>query len=247
MAITTTAPYTSGVAVTTVLRRYRDKGLSLPITTDVLIRAGVTESLVKRTLQAMQLLDLIDEAGQPTPIFQKMRTVPEVDYKACLQEWLKSAYSEVFQYVDPMEDDASRVRDAFRTYVPHGQQDRMVSLFLALCAEAGLAPEQNRAEAKPRARKSATPRAAVSRSALGGDTGNSSPAHSPAGRQRQVHFSNTLPPALAGLIQSIPAAERGWTKVERDRFYDTFGTVLDFAIPIRANPADEPFDDGFGE
>lgn len=237
MPITSTAPYTSGNTVTSVMRRYRDKGLSLPITDDVLLRAGVTESLVKRTMQALQLLDLIDEAGNPTPTFQKMRTVPEADYKDCLKEWLQSAYAEVFQYVDPMTDEPSRVRDAFRTYTPHGQQDRMVSLFLALCAEAGLAPEQKKSEPKLGARKSAPRTTSVAAAAASSVRARQAVVPNPAAHQRQQTINNGLPPALAGLIQSIPSADIGWTKAERDRFFATFGTVLDFAIPIVAHSA----------
>lgn len=234
MAITSTAPYTSGPAVLTVMQRFRDKGLTTPITADVLMRAGVRESLIPRTMPALQLLELIDDAGQPTATFQKFRTVPEDQYKAVLADWLRSVYADVFQFVDPSADDAKRIRDAFRTYQPHGQQDRMVSLFLALCAEAGLVPEGKKAEPKPAARKPATPRAASPRQ----QKASAVPLNQPIVSRGGLDLSN-LPPVLAGMIQSIPAPSKGWTKTERDRFLATFPAVLDFSIPIISAETDD--------
>jgi hypothetical protein len=229
MSISSTAPYTSANAINSVMRRFREKGLTTPITGDVLVRAGVSDSLVPRTLQALQLLDLIDDAGQPTPTFQKMRSVPEAGYKACLAEWLQSVYAEVFKFVDPGTDDATQVRDAFRTYTPHGQQDRMVALFLALCAEAGLAPETKKSEPKPAARKPTTARVQPAAS-------RSKPLQTPAS-----HGGVQIPafaPALAGLLQSIPTGATGWTKQQRDKFIVTFESVLDFVVPIVEETAD---------
>lgn len=232
MAITASAPYTSGNSLTTLMRRYRDKGLSKPITGEVLMKAGVSDSLVPRTLQALQMLDLIDDSGEPTPTFEKMRTVPEADYQECLADWLRSAYADVFQYVDPSEDDSARVRDAFRTYTPHGQQDRMVALFMSLCADAGLVDESKKSAPKPGGRKQSvrTPR-------------QKTPPVKQAREVDQRHRSHEdlaagLPPAIAGLIQSIPKSG-GWTQEMRDKFLTTFGTVLDFAIAIREEPPEE--------
>lgn len=229
MPVTSTAPYTSGSAVTTVMRRFRDKGLTTPITSDVLIRAGVSDSLVPRTLQALQILDLIDDTGQPTPTFQKMRAVPETEYKATLAEWLQSVYADVFMFVDPGTDDVTRVRDAFRTYTPHGQQDRMVNLFLTLCAEAGLAPESKKSEAKSSPRKPNSVRQAPLAT-------RAKPAVMKKDQFRGSGVGgvdvSSFPPALAGLLQSIPSTSSGWTQQQRDKFLTTFGTVLDFVVPI---------------
>lgn len=220
------APYATGSSVIGIIRRFRDKGLSAPFTGDVLLRAGVSESLVNRTMHALQTLELIDDKGMPTPTLQKMRVVGESEFKQCLADWIRSAYAEVFQFVDPAKDDAVRVRDAFRSYTPIGQQDRMVSLFLSLCAEAGLVNESKKSETKPAARKPPTQR------------GSSTTLVSTriAARNPLQHtnvFSNTgLPPALAGLMQSLPPPGTGWTKEKRDLFVSTFQTVLDFDIPI---------------
>jgi hypothetical protein len=225
------APYTAGSAVINVIRRFRDKGLTAPFTLDVLTRAGVSESLAPRTLQALGTLELIDDKGMPTPTLQKIRVVSEKEYKACIADWIKSVYAEVFQFVDPSKDDAIAIRDAFRAYQPPGQQDRMVALFLALCAEAGLVDESKKSEAKPAARKAIS---RVARTVIGQRTTRATPT---------VGASAGLPPALAGLMQSLPANGAGWTKSKRDKFIQTFESVLDFVVPIVEHDASETNDE----
>ena len=57
------APYAPAHAMKLIINRYRDRGMQTPITTEVLERAGISESLISRTLQALYVLDLIDENG----------------------------------------------------------------------------------------------------------------------------------------------------------------------------------------
>lgn len=236
--------YTAGAAVLNVMHRYRDKGLTVPITPEVLIRAGVSDSLVPRTMQSLQLLQLIDEAGHPTPTLKKIKSVPQADYQTTVAEWVRSVYAEVFMFVDPETDDAIRVRDAFRSYVPHGQQTRMVALFMALCAEAGIVSATKKNEPRTAARKAATGRPAPKAAAAVLTNPRASRGAAPATAFRQP--SGGVPglhPALAGLIQGIPSAEEGWTQDERNKFYDTFGTLLDYAVPIVARRAISQEDD----
>jgi hypothetical protein len=133
--------------------------------------------------------------------------------------------------VDPATASETDIRDAFRKYTPTGQQDRMVSLFIGLFTAAGVMPPRERSAAPrktgggmrvtrvststPRARKPPTPPAPRNRS--GGGAG-------------QVNVVD-LPPALSGLLQSLPIGQ-SWTQEQRDIFYKTFGAVLDFCIPI---------------
>jgi len=222
MAITSNsnAPYAPASTIVNLLKRFRDKGLSFPVTPEVLVRAGVPESLVTRTLQSLQLLELITEDGQPTEMLKKIRAVPEKEYKQTLAAWIKQVYADVFAFADPKSGNATEMHDAFRTYQPEGQRPRMVKLFMALCAEAGLAPENKKAESKPRARtaqaSTAMPRDSV----------------------RKIHPTvheqqhRGLPPELAGLMARLP--QSGWTKATRDKFVKTFESVLDYVIPIVA-------------
>jgi hypothetical protein len=120
-------------------------------------------------------------------------------------------------------DDEVRIRDAFRNYQPIGQQPRMVSLFQGLCSAAGLIPERPRVRVgadRPRAR----PYTASVRSVNGSKVlARNSPPPSQS-------VSEGLPPALAGLLESLP--KDGWTVGERDKFVTMFKAVLDYVIPV---------------
>lgn len=227
MAVTTTSPgpYCPPSAVVEVINRFRNRGLASPITGEVLGRAGVSESLVPRTMQSLQILDLIDDKGVPTTTLEGLRRAPEPEFKTRMVEWLNGAYADVLQFIDPATATETEVRDAFRAYNPVGQQGRMVTLFLGLYAAAGVGAERQSAP-RPAAR-TAQPRA----------RSMPIPSIKQAARGIKDTRSGGLPPALAGLLESLPDAEEGWTKDERDKFYSTFGTVLDFCIPVVAADA----------
>src|SRR5215218_5034170 len=131
-------PYAPAPAVLSIVTRFRERGMPSPITLEVLSRAGVSESLAPRTLQALKILDLIDEDGTPTDTLEGLRSAPSAEFQARMQDFVRGAYPEVFRYVNPSVDDLEQIRDAFRPYKPHGQQFRMVSLFLGLLEAAGM-------------------------------------------------------------------------------------------------------------
>jgi hypothetical protein len=162
-------------------------------------------------LYALISLDLIDEGGLPTPTLESLRLAPDI-----------------FAIVDPTKDDETRVRDAFRGYNPVGQQARMVSLFLGLCANAGMISDKPASAPRPRPaapRASAPPpRSAPLRFVAAAKAGAKNLAKNPSG----------LPPALAGLLESLPDASDGWTAADRDKFLTAFKVVLDFCIPVVA-------------
>lgn len=231
MAVTTDkpAPYAPASAVLDIVGRYRNRGLIFPVNAEVLARAGVSDSLIPRTLQALIALDLIKkEDGNPTDVLEGIRLAPEAEYKKRLEDWLKGTYADVFAFVDPTKDDEVRIRDAFRSYQPVGQQARMVTLFQGLCAAAGLIPDKT--PAAPRARGHNRPAAtSLNKKVAASGSARRTPApKTPSGRSTP----SLLPPALGGLLESLPDANDGWTKADRDKFYTTFGTVLDFCIPI---------------
>lgn len=219
------APYAPAKSILEIVQRYRQRGLVFPVTPEVLGRAGVPDSLIPRTMQALQTLDLFKENGNPTDTLEGLRLAPEAEFKQRLADWLRAAYADIFAFVDPSTDDEVRIRDAFRNYQPIGQQSRMVTLFQGLCAAAGLTPDKARAQRAPtpprprpyaaparpdKVEKASTPRIALSKPATGG-----------------------LPVALTGLLESLPDANVGWSKVTRDKFLKTFEVVLDFCIPIK--------------
>jgi hypothetical protein len=226
------APYAPPATVISLIQRYRNHGLATPFTVDVLMRAGVTESLAPRTLQALRILDLIDSAGEPTEQFLDLAQARSDEFRDRLAAVIRSAYSEVFAFADPSTDDVSRIEDAFRSYTPRGQRSRMVTLFLGLCEEAGIAtPAPRRQAAGPK--KAAA--MVTGRSARRGRP----PAKSGAPRPPQGAPANEVPPALVGLLSELPVPGMPWTRDRRDTFIRTFGSVLDFLYPVR-DDVDEP-------
>jgi hypothetical protein len=231
------APYAPSTAVLDIVDRRRNRGLQAPITGEVLQRAGVSDSLIPRTLQALQTLDLIDDNGAPTPTFETIRLAPDAEYKQRLAEWLKGAYADVFAFVDPMADDETRIRDAFRSYQPHGQQGRMVTLFLGLCKAAGMVPEKTPSATTQRPAPSRA--AAIRPRSLGTTLRNLA---TPSGAQNRAIHSNPsgIPAPIAGLLAKLPPDGQGWTKESRQKFVSTFEAVLDFCFPVvKAVPENE--------
>lgn len=223
MAVTKDAsgPYAPSSVIIDLITRNRSRGLPFPLTAESLARVGVSDSLISRTLQALAVLDLIDDKGSPTAIFEAIRLAPEAEYKQRMQEWLNGAYADVIAIVDP-QDDETKVRDAFRFYNPVGQQSRMVTLFLGLYAAAGIASEKS---AQPRAT-----RAAPSKPRTNPSAGRIKP---PAGRKSTVQAdTSNIPAPIMGMLARLPAEGESWTSKKRKSFLDAFGPVLDFCFVI---------------
>lgn len=228
MAVTRdrSAPYTAPSAIVELITRHRNRGLPSPIDREILARVSVADGLISRTLYSLQVLDLIDEKGMPTEVLEGLRLAPEAELKSRMEAWLRGAYAEVFSFVDPARDDEIRVRDAFRSYQPVGQQSRMVALFMGLCAAAGLIPEKPESAPRPSARTAAAPAVAtprqrtVAKRIVGERVKDAS-----------RHLSN-LPAPLAGLLASLPAEGDSWTRADRAKFITTFTAVLDFCFSV---------------
>jgi hypothetical protein len=219
------APYAPAKTVLDIIDRFRERGLPLPIDVDTLGRAGVPTTLLPRVIQAIKTLDLITDDGKPTATFEAIRVAPEAEYKKRLEDWLKSTYADIFSFVDPAKDDEVRIRDAFRSYQPVGQQARMVTLFQGLCTAAGLMAEKPRAALSrppsPGAAATARPRPTTKR------TVSDPPRHNPGSA-----FTPTLPPSLAGLLASLPPEGQGWTADRRAKFLAAWEHVIDLCFPV---------------
>ena len=229
MAVTSNepAPYAPGSTILRIIDRYRHHGMQSPFTAEVLERAGVSDSLIPRTIRALQSLELIDESGEPTETLNRLAKAPESDYQDLLGEWVRRVYSDVFSFADPATDNRDTIRDAFRSYEPRAQQLRMVALFMRLCRVRGLLGEEQ--EQPPRTipqpisgkpRQRARARTSKQKSDLG------------------------IPSPLAGLLHSLPDEGQAWTQTDRKKFMTTFGAVLDFCFPIQQKPSDSEDEDG---
>ena len=218
-----------------LIQRHRSRGLPSPVDADVLARAGVSPSLIPRTLQSLVGLDLITDKGEITPQFEGIRKAPEAEYNDRILDWLNATYADVLAFADPATDDETKIRDAFRNYKPYGQQERMVTLFLKLYAHAGVAAKPA-VNPPPRIRPAA-PKAKVPAARTG-----AGPSRAFAGAIAKGELppdSGALPPALSGLLAQLPSAGEGWTKSRRHQFIATFGAVLDFCFPIvEVDPAE---------
>lgn len=229
------APYAPASGILDLIKRHRDKGLPSPVNADVLQRAGISESLISRTLQALTALDLVDDDGKPTAVLEGIRLAPESEYKQRLADWLTEAYADALQYIDPATADETEIRDAFRSYKPVGMQPRMVTLFMGLFSAAGVRPERERQRQAPnRTAKAPPPRQKPS---------NPKPSSARQDQNSLKTPNGDLPPALAGLLTSLPLSGEGWTKDQRDRFRTTFDALLDFYFPVTKRAKQEAFQD----
>ncbi|WP_375204698.1 DUF5343 domain-containing protein [Hyphococcus sp.] len=229
-------PYAPASAILELVTRHRNKGLPSPVDGEVLGRAGISDSLIPRTLQALRTLDLIDEDGNPTAVLEGIRMAREDEYQERLKEWLTSAYADVLQYVDPANATDSDIRDAFRSYKPIGQQPRMVTLFSGLFRAAGVGPDKP----VPSSRKSGGPASEQKSKSKFKLKRKKKDPETPSGA---AFSNNELPPVLSGLLASLPKDGKTWTVAERDAFLKTFSAVLDFCYtPVENIKAPEPND-----
>lgn len=153
----TSAPYAPKAAIIGLLEKNRTSGLPNQINKSALSRLGVSDSLLDRTFQALVILDLIGEDGSQTETLNGLRVAPEAEYESKLAVWLNHAYGDIIQFADPSEGNEVSVRDAFRTFSPQSQVDRMVSLFVGLYKMAGIWPEVSQTISGPSTPKSKSP------------------------------------------------------------------------------------------
>jgi hypothetical protein len=233
------APYAPPKAVTDVVTAYRDRGLQTPFTQDVLIKAGVSETLAPRTLLSLKLLDLINDDGEPTQEFEGLRKAPSDEFQERFAAVLKAVYAEVFSYVDPRQDSPDRVRDAFRSYAPTGQQERMVTLFLGLCAFAGIVDESS-----PKRRPG--PRVGASRRKGGKPPkARNAPQKTPDAKtgflgipdppQSQAAGGH---PFIQGLLRELPPIGTAWPKAERQAWLDAQAAAFNLLYSEKSGGGD---------
>jgi hypothetical protein len=224
------APYGPPQGVLTVINGFRDRGLATPFTGDVLLRAGISESLVPRVIKSLEALDLIGDDGMPTAEMEGLRRATTAEFQGRLADVVRAAYAEVFQFTDPATDDATRIADAFRSYNPPGQRGRMVTLFMGLCEAAGIIPASGgKAPAQPAPRQ---------RSTMGKRTFDPRKVQAFKSRPPSDHNDHNagVPAAITGLLKSLPPEGGSWPSARRTAFVKTFESVLDFCYPI-ADPS----------
>lgn len=241
------APYTSTSAVMQVIDRFRHRNPATPVTVEVLEMLGIGGAIAPRTLQALKLLDLLDEDGQPTQALRGLREASPEELPTRLAEVVRAAYAEVFSYHDPVSDPPERLVEAFRRYNPASMRPRMVRLFYGLCHEAGIIAEvpsignvpQGSLATPARQRngdQQPTPKPAKP---AGTPKPPKPPEHN--GEQDDGHRHGLrldgqllahLHPALIGLLATVPPADEPWSSRER---FETFKTAFEATLQI-SNP-----------
>lgn len=232
------APYPPVKPIIALIERYRDRGLPTPITQEILIRSQVvSESLAPRTYQALKLLDLMDEQGQPTTALKELGTAPGPEFKERLAALVRGAYAPIFSLADPTKDPPEAIRDAFRGYEPRGQLDRMISLFYGLCEYAGIAEAPKRTPARPASSAPNGNRQAARVRATDSDV---EPVRESAARVTAPLAVPGLPAPLQGLLYDLAKIGPTWTEARRDQFLAVFTAVLDYSFPVHAETGDDP-------
>lgn len=160
------APYAPSTAIIAIIKQHR----RTPITKfDPVVlgrQVGVSESLIPRTMVALNLLGFSEEDGTVTQEFAALARVPDGELKSALADILRNTYEPVIAHLggDLSSATPDDLAGAFRSYNPLGQVDRMVQLFTGLMAFVGLMPDTpRRAGVKRNASSGASPAAATKR------------------------------------------------------------------------------------
>lgn len=223
-------PYGPPANAITVLARLRSRNLPERIDVDYLSDAGISEGTISRTLFGLTFLGLIDDAGRPSQELRSIHTSTDEEYRDILATLIRTAYAEVFDGMNPAEDSQERIVNFFRRYAPASQRSRMVSYFLGMCREAGIATLD-----APRKR----PTGAGTQRAAGGTTRTPRRAAArttPSTKQRQ---SPAIPSALEGLVRSLPEPGMPLSEARRQQWLVMAEATLAFVYPTEVDEDEE--------
>jgi hypothetical protein len=225
------APYAPLSNIIGLIRRRRDKGMPEVLNTQELIRMGISEGNIARTLQALRFLNLVDEEGRQTKAFNRIARASTSEYPEILGEILKEAYSDVFTIIDPAEATDIEFVDAFRFYQPQKQRSRMILLFRGLCQETGLI-EGGPPETRKRGRVTKTnklPSQPQVNAALKAQSHIEEPPQSP--NLDSYQSINRKYALLEALLRQLPE-DRRWTKEQRDRWLQALTANVDLLVDV---------------
>ena len=146
-------PYGPPATVLQVIHHFQQREVPETITDTQLGQIGVKPSILVSVKQALVFLNLLREDGTTTDNFKALRFANDDERRRLFQDLVIGAYSEIVAIADPATATRNQLFNAFRPYSPASQHDRMITLFLALCQEAGIkvseAPRQYQMRGTP--------------------------------------------------------------------------------------------------
>jgi hypothetical protein len=217
-----------------------------PVNSKVLQQIQVSEGNAPRTLQALKLLGLLNDEGYPTEAFVQLSKTKPLEYPEALAEIVRNAYKPIFTIVDPAQDDYDAVDNAFWGYEPRGQRQRMVRLFVGLCAEAGLIPEERRDAMQQSSSQQTTRRQSSVRSSGKQDRRlrRSGAAQQPKAeaqpdgaadadekKRREAENGTQDYPAIAVMMQQLPKNGE-WTSKRRQLWMQAMVSAVDLSVDV---------------
>ncbi|MBU6430236.1 MAG: DUF5343 domain-containing protein, partial [Cyanobacteria bacterium REEB65] len=205
-------PYGPPATILQVLHFYRQREVPEKLGPVNLVQIGVSESLIPRTMGTLQFLKLVEEDGLTTERFKALRFANDNDYQHVFRDILQAAYKEIFDIVDPGEATEMQLRNAFHPFSPGGQRSRMITLFLGLCQEAGIALKQTPKQSATRAQRG-RPGQRTPPKPKGEPGGGQAPTATGTPPAGATHHGE-IDPALTALFRKVPASGRPWPEFE---------------------------------
>lgn len=134
-------PYAPGKPVTSIVKRIYEGTIPSVLTLKSLQSLGVASGNADRVQKALRFLGLISSDFLLTNLAMELRKTTSDEYRSQLGAIISDAYNPVFVSYNPATAIAADLNNAFKPFDPAGQRPNMIALFMALCREAGLAPE----------------------------------------------------------------------------------------------------------
>lgn len=237
----TNRPYPPPSNLVSVLHRLRSRNLPERIDAEYLRDAGIPDGTVSRTLFALRFLRLITDANEPSQALRSIGVSTDEEYLGTLAGLVREAYQEVFNVLDPAEDSQDRILNVFRRYTPASQRQRMVIFFLGMCREAGIPTlDVPRARGMTDSRQpSRGIRQAPHPVASSGQARNTRQQSRTQQPPSLMSPQSSLPPALDGLVRSLPPAGSPFSVARRQQWLRMAEATFGFIYTDEDTPNEE--------